>query len=135
MSIFASPLFLRRVLWADAASCLACGVAQLAAPQPLSGWFGLPPALLLSTGSFLVGYALLLAILAARTRLPRPLVALGAVGNVGWALGCGAVLAWLTPTAWGIAWVALQAATVLVLADLQWMGLRATRGRAGMAPA
>jgi hypothetical protein len=37
------------------------------------------------------------------------------------------VIATLAPTALGVAWVAAQAATVLVLADLQWMGLRHTR--------
>lgn len=30
----------------------------------------------------------------------------------------------LQPTALGVAWIAMQAAAVLVLADLQWMGLR-----------
>lgn len=132
MSIFASPLFLRRVLWADAASCLGCGAVQLAAPAAL---FGLPQGLLLATGAFLVAYALVLGLVAARPRPPRPLVALCAAGNVAWAIGCGAALAWLAPTAWGMAWVVLQAVAVLLLADLQWMGLRGTRARAGMAAA
>ena len=135
MSIFASPLFLRRVLWADAASCLACGVLQLAVPDALPRWLGLPQPLLLSTGVFLVAYALVLAWVASRPQLRRALVALFAVGNVGWAIGCGAALALLQPTALGVGWIVLQGITVLVLADLQWMGLRGTRRPPGVAAA
>lgn len=135
MSIVAAPLFLRRVLQADAASCLACGALQLAAPVSLSGLLGLPQPLLQATGVFLVGYALVLAWIALRPQLPRPLVALFAAGNVAWAIGCGAALALWQPTAPGIAWIVLQGVTVLVLAELQWMGLRATRRPSGIAAA
>lgn len=135
MPIVASPLFLRRVLQADAASCLACGALQLAAPEALPPLLGLPSPLLLATGVFLVGYALVLAWVASRPSLSRPLVALLAAGNVGWAVGCGAALALWQPTTLGIAWIVLQGVTVLVLAELQWMGLRATRRPPGIAPA
>lgn len=135
MSIFASPLFLRRVLWADAASCLGCGALQLAVPDALPRLLGLPPSLLLATGAFLVAYALVLAWVASRPQLPRPLVALFAAGNMGWAMGCGAALALLQPTTLGSGWIVLQGITVLVLADLQWMGLRATRRPGRVAPA
>lgn len=135
MSIVAAPSFLRRVLQADAASCLACGALQLAALASLSSLTGLPQSLLLATGVFLVGYALVLAWVALRPQLPRRLVALFAAGNVGWAIGCGAALALWQPTAPGIAWIVLQGVTVLALAQLQWMGLRATRRLPGIAAA
>ena len=124
MSMFASPRFLRGVLWADAASCLATGALQLAALDALPSLFGLPQLLLLDTGVFLVAYGLLAAWTATRAVPPRGWVALFAAGNLAWAIGCGVAVALLQPTALGIAWIAMQAAAVLVLADLQWMGLR-----------
>ncbi|HZY20377.1 MAG TPA: hypothetical protein VFE82_18040 [Ramlibacter sp.] len=124
MSFLASPTFLRRVLWADAASCLASGAVQLAALEALPALLGLPRALLLESGLFLLAYALVVGWVATRPQPPRALVALFAIGNAGWAVGCALAVAWLAPTALGVAWVAMQAATVLVLADLQWLGLR-----------
>ncbi|TFZ02408.1 hypothetical protein EZ313_14165 [Ramlibacter henchirensis] len=125
MSTFASsPRFLRGVLWADAASCLATGTLQLSAIDALPRLFGLPQTLLLDSGIFLVAYALMAAWAATREVPPRGWVALFAIGNVAWAIGCAAVVALLQPTALGIAWIAAQAVAVLVLADLQWMGLR-----------
>ena len=51
------------------------------------------------------------------------------VGNFGWAAACVALLAIggaaIAPLGW--AWVIAQAATVVVLAELQWMGLRHSR--------
>jgi len=124
MSMFASPRFLRGVLWADAASCLVTGVLQLAALDALPHLFGLPQVLLLDTGVFLLAYALMAAWAASRPVPPRRWVALFAAGNLAWAIGCGLAVALLQPTTLGVAWIAMQAAAVLVLADLQWMGLR-----------
>ena len=93
MSMFASPRFLPRVMWADAASCAASGALQLVAGQPLADVTGLPLALLQSTGWFLLGYALLAAWMAARSPVPRRLIGLVVVGNFGWAAGCVALLA------------------------------------------
>ena len=124
MSMFASPRFLRGVLWADAASCLATGALQLAALDALPHLFGLPQVLLLDAGVFLVAYALMAAWAASRPVPPRRWVALFAAGNLAWAIGCGLAVALLQPTTLGVAWMAMQAAAVLVLADLQWMGLR-----------
>jgi hypothetical protein len=124
MSMFASPRFLRSVLWADAASCFASGALQLAALDALPRLFGLPQVLLLDTGVFLIAYALLAAWAATRAVPPRKWVALFAAGNVAWAVACGITVGLLQPTGLGVAWIAMQAAAVLVLADLQWMGLR-----------
>lgn len=129
MSIFASHRFLSRVMWADAASCAATGVLQLAAAQPLAALTGLPAPLLAGTGLFLLVYALAAAWMARRQPTPRTLIGLVAVGNLGWALACGALL-WsglLPVTAWGTAWVLAQAVVVVVLAELQWAGLRRSR--------
>ena len=127
MSLSGSPNFLRRVLWADSASCLASGALQLLAIEALVDWLQLPRALLLETGVFLVAYGLLVGWIATRSVLPRRLVLAIAGGNLGWAAACMLLLVagpWVQPSALGVAWVLAQAATVLVLARLQWLGLR-----------
>jgi len=45
-------------------------------------------------------------------------------------VGCGALLAsgLIAPSGLGVAWIMAQAVTVVVLAELQWTGLRRTRG-------
>ena len=135
MSIFSSPRFLSRVMWADAASCAATGALQVVATDTLAGLMGLPAALLLGTGVFLLAYAAAAALMASRRTPPRMLIGLVVVGNLGWAAGCGALLAsgLFAVTGLGMAWVLAQAVTVVVLAELQWTGLRRSRGTAAMA--
>lgn len=126
MSIFASPRFLRNVLWADAASCLASGALQLAGGAGLAHLLNLPQPLLTGTGIFLLAYGTLAGWTAMRNPIPRALVGLFAAGNAAWAVACIALLATgtLQPSALGMAWVIAQAVTVAVLAELQWTGLR-----------
>ena len=130
MPRFASPRFLRAVLAADAASCIATGAAQVFATAALAQLLNLPAALLAGTGWFLVGYAAVVAFAATRDPVPRAMVWLFVAGNVAWATACAVLLASgaVRPTPLGVAWVIAQAATVLVLADLQWVGLRGRRG-------
>lgn len=132
-SIFTSPRFLSRVMWVDAASCAATGALQVGLTDALARLTGLPAGLLLGTGVFLLAYAALAAVMAMRAMPPRTLIGLVVVGNLGWAAACAALLASgvFPVTALGMAWVAAQAVTVVLLAEAQWMGLRATRaGRA-----
>ncbi len=126
MAVFSSPHFLRKVLLADALSCVASGALQLLFTGALAQWLGLPAPLLQSTGWFLLAYAAVVAALALRTPIPRAPVWLLVAGNAGWAVGCVALLASgaVAPTALGTGWVLAQAATVAVLAQLQWLGLR-----------
>jgi hypothetical protein len=129
MSIAASPRFLRNVLFTDAASCLATGALQLLFTAWLAERLNLPTALLVGTGWFLLAFAATVAFIATRDPIPRAMVWLLVAGNFGWAIGCAALLAtgWIEPTALGKAWIVAQAATVTVLAELQWAGLRRTR--------
>ena len=126
MSIFASPRFLRNVMLADAASCLATGALQLAFTGTLAQLLHLPAPLLVETGIFLVAYAAAAAFVGMRDPVPRGWVRLFAIGNFGWAIGCVLLLSFggFAPSALGIAWVLAQAACVVVLAELQWMGVR-----------
>lgn len=136
-SPFASPRFLPGVMALDAASCAATGALQLAAAGPLAALTGLPQALLSGTGVFLLAYALVAAWLARGQGAHRTLIGLVALGNLAWAVGCVALATggWLALTRWGVAWLVLQAVVVVLLADLQWMGLRATRGAVRLAAA
>jgi len=135
MSVFASPRFLPNVMWADAASCAATGALQVAFTGALARLTGLPAALLMGTGVFLLAYAAAAAFMASRSTPPRTLIGLVVVGNFGWAAACAVLLVSgaFPVTALGTAWVIAQAVTVVVLAELQWTGLRRTRSRAGMA--
>ena len=133
MSIFASPRFLPRVMAADALSCAATGALQLGLTDMLARLTGLSTALLTGTGVFLLAYAALAAWMARRPVPPRRLIGLVVAGNLAWAAGGVALLAsgLVAQTALGVAWVLAQVVVVIALADLQWMGLRATRHARG----
>lgn len=126
MSIVASPRFLRNVLFADAASCALTGAMQVLGTAPMAQLLHLPAALLTGTGGFLLAYAATVAFVATRDPVPRALVWLLVAGNFAWAIACGTLLAsgLVAPTDLGMAWVLAQAATVIVLAELQWLALR-----------
>ena len=128
MSMFDAPKFLRNVLFADAASCLATGALQVMFTAPLSELLRLPAQLLQGTGWFLLAYAALAALVATREPIPRGFVGLFVAGNFAWAAACVALLAAtsIAPSMLGEAWVIAQALTVVGLAELQWAGLRRT---------
>jgi len=127
------PNFLNYVLWADAASCLACGLLQVALPGSLQEWLGLPAALLTGTGVFLLSYGAIVAFLAARLRGPSPIIWILVAGNIAWAVACFYLLlgGGMQLTTLGEVYVAVQAFTVAALAQLQYIGMR--RGRAQLA--
>jgi hypothetical protein len=123
MNLTSSPRFLSTVLWVDAASCLATGLLQLAAPAALSAWFGLPLGLLTATGWALLAVAAFAAVAALAPR--PPLVWAMVAGNAAWLLGCAELLlTGAAGTALGVAWIVMQAVVVAVLGELEWLGLR-----------
>ena len=129
MSLFASPRFLRNVLLLDATTGLGSSALQLGATAWLATWTGLPSRLLLESGVFLLLYGLALVWLARRDPIPAAGVWLLVIGNTAWAVACIALMIgpWLAPTPWGLAYLALHAMSVLVMAQLQWIGLRQLR--------
>jgi hypothetical protein len=127
---FASPRFLRNVLWTDAASCVGSAALQLAAPAALARMLGLPAQLILASGVFLVGVALYIGFLASRAQPPRPGVWLLIAGNWAWVAGCVVLAFGSGVTALGVAYLVLQAVAVTVLAELEWLGLRRTSAAA-----
>jgi hypothetical protein len=128
-SIQPSPL-LKFAFSADAAVSLAVAAVQLLWLDGLGRLLVLPPALLAESGLFLVGYALLLAVLARSRAVARPLVLLLIIGNAGWAAGCALAAALTGANALGLGFLALQAVTVLLFAGLQLAGLKASAAAA-----
>jgi hypothetical protein len=120
---------LRFALRLDAAGSGALGLLGLVAAAPLADPLGATAGGLRGTGAFLVGYAIVLVLLAARPVIPRAAAWTVVIGNTGWVLGSiGAAVAGRDSfTALGVAVVLAQAAAVAVFADLQWLGLRRAR--------
>ncbi len=122
-----SASFLRRVLWLDAATCIACGLLLAAGGGMLEGLFGLPATLLRLAGASLFPVAAFIAWLAARGTLSPALVWVVIVGNVIWAADSILLLftPWVAPTLLGTGFVLAQAIVVLGLARAEQLGLRA----------
>ena len=126
LSSLTSPAGLRKVLWFDAVTGVGTGVLHLSAAAALSGLLGLPVALLQASGVAIFAFVALAAWLALQPSPSRVGLALIVVCNFAWALGCLALVFGGAAgiTALGVANLLVQAAVVLVLAELQWMGLR-----------
>lgn len=120
-------------LLADAGVSGAVAALQLAVPGWLSDHLLLPRSLLVESGAFLVAYVALLLGLARRRTVWSALIAMVVAGNVGWALGCAALVAsgTVAPNALGIAFLAAHVVAVLVFAVLEWKGLAASAPVAG----
>jgi hypothetical protein len=117
---------LRLSLLIDAAGSGATGLLLALGSGPLASLTGLPRALLLGCGVFFLAYAAFVLWLGRSERPMSALVKLVIAGNVVWGIDSLLALAigWLTPTGLGFAFVVAQAAFVLVIAAVQWSGLR-----------
>jgi hypothetical protein len=121
-----ASLLLRRALLADGLISGAMGLLLAIGYGALSPFLLLPESLLLQTGLFCVVYGVFVGWLGARDALPRPLVWLVIIGNALWTLGSLALLVSgaVSPNVLGVAFVMVQAVTVGVFAELQYLGLR-----------
>lgn len=126
MATISLSVFLRRVLAADAVSCLGMGVLCAAGAGVLAAPLGLPRALLLEAGLVLLLCAAVIGWIASRATAPRALVMVVILGNVGWVLGSLLLLVspFVAPTTLGGVFVVAQAAAVAVITELEWIGLR-----------
>ncbi len=117
---------LRLALRLDAGVTAANGAAYLVAAGALAELLGLPEALLRGAGAFLLAFAVLVGLTAARPAVPRRAAGAVVAVNAVWALGsvAAAVAGWGTPTTAGTVWIVLQAVTVAGFAELQVAGLR-----------
>lgn len=117
---------LRLSLRLDAAASGALGVLLAAGGGVLDELLGIPTAVLVAVGGFLVAYAAALWLIGARPEVSRPAVRLVAAGNLLWvAASVVAVVAgWWSPTALGTGLLIAQAAAVALFAGLQLTALR-----------
>jgi len=127
MNITRHPNFLRRLLLADAASCLAIGSALALGAGLVAELLGLPATLLRAAGLVLLPFAAFVLFVASRPALSRLGVWLIIGCNAAWVAGSAALLigGFAAPTAFGIAFVIAQAVVVAIVAELEAMGLRA----------
>ena len=118
---------LRNALRANAAFSTVCGLVMVFASGPLSESLGItPPWLLLATGIVLLGFAISLVGLVRSQTISRSSVLTVVALDLGWVVGSVPLLALpllpLTSAGWWA--VAIVADIVLVLAVLQFVGLR-----------
>ncbi|WP_259758028.1 hypothetical protein [Pseudomonas sp. GCEP-101] len=120
-----SPL-LRLTLKVDAIASGAMGLLMALAAQPLGELLGLPFVLLLVAGIVLLPLALVLYWMSNQTLLSRTGVWAVIALNALWVVESIALLVtgYVQPTALGYAFVIGQALVVLLLAELEFFGLR-----------
>ena len=116
--------FIRRVLFVDAATCVATGLFLALLAAPLAPFLGLPADLLLYAGLALLPIAAFIAWVAAREQISAAGVRLVIVGNAAWVLASLALLFAVSPTLLGYAFVIGQAVIVAALAEMEYVGLR-----------
>lgn len=121
--------FLRNVLRVDALLSGLTALALMADAEPLAAWTGLPAGALRGIGVALVPWTALLAWLASRAVVPGAAVGTVIALNFVWALDCALAAFGVlgAPAGPGVALLAVQAAGTVVLAELEWMGLRRAR--------
>jgi hypothetical protein len=117
---------LRLALTADSAACGGMGLGLALAAAALDGVLGIPTGWLVALGVVLVGCAAGLGRLATRPTIPAGAGWFVIVGNLGWvAASVVTVVAGFWPlTVAGTVVVLVQAAAVLALVDLEYLGLR-----------
>ena len=117
---------LRRALLADAVVSGATGLLMFGGAGFLASLLHLPEPLLRYAGLLLLPYGALVAWVATRTKLQRPVVWAVIVANALWAADSIVLLlsGWIAPNALGYAFVVAQAVVVAVFAEIQYSGLR-----------
>ncbi|HSC26793.1 MAG TPA: hypothetical protein VLD67_05940 [Vicinamibacterales bacterium] len=119
-------LTLRRLLLADAAISGATGILMLLGAGLLSSLLDLPASLVRYAGLVLIPFALTVLYWSSPERLSRGRVRTVIALNLAWVAGSVLVLiaGWIDPNVLGAAFVIVQAVVVMVLAELQYTGLR-----------
>ncbi len=118
--------FLRCVLFADAATCLACGLLLSAGGGFLQNLLGLPVSLMFYAGLSLFPFAAFLVYAATRKSISKTAIWAIIGINLLWTIDSFLLLAsgYAAPTAFGYIFVIFQAIGVLIFADLEFIALR-----------
>ena len=123
---------LHTALQLDAAASGAMGLLLLLAGGALADPLQLSEPLLRGAGLVLLPFAAAVAYVGTRATVPRGAARTIVVANLLWVVGSAAVLTGVAPSSWpmpsplGMAFVVVQALTVLGFAEAQWIGLRRT---------
>jgi hypothetical protein len=117
---------LRLALKLDAVVTAGVGAAYLALSGPLADLFGLPSGFLLAVGAFQVVYGLAVWAVGSRPTIDARVASAVVAGNAVWVAASilAVALGLHDPATAGSVWIAMQAATVALLADLQLLGIR-----------
>ena len=126
MQLLRTSTFLRRTLFADAATCAASGILMTLAASPLEQSLGLPAGLLRYAGFSLLPVAAVLLYLATRENLSKPAIWTVIVLNELWTVASLLLLfgGWVALTELGYAFVIAQALGVAAFSGLEYFGLR-----------
>lgn len=126
MQSFRTSTFLRRVLFADAATCVATGLLLTLGSGALERFLGLPTGPLRYAGASLLPFAAFLVYLATREHLSPRVVWTVIVLNALWTADSLLLLltGWVAPTEMGYAFVIVQALGVAAFAGLEYFGLK-----------
>ncbi|MCI0616423.1 hypothetical protein L0244_25870 [bacterium] len=121
-----TSIFLRRILLADAVTCLATGIAFLFGANMFEQLLGLPARLLQYAGFSLFPFCAFLIYVAKREYLSHPMIWAIILLNALWTFDSVVLLisGWVEPTLFGNAIVMIQAFCVAVFAYLEYIGLR-----------
>jgi hypothetical protein len=126
MQLLRTSTFLRWVLFADAATCIASGILMIFGYGLLEEFLGLPSVLLRYAGISLLPFAAFLVYAATRENLSTAVVWTIIILNVLWTVDSILLLltGWVAPTQSGFLFVIAQAAGVLVFAGMEYYGLK-----------
>lgn len=118
--------FLRYVLFADAATCLACGLLLTIGGGFLQNLLGLPATLMFYAGLSLFPFTAFLLYAATRKSISKTAVWLIIGANLLWTIDSFLLLVsgYVAPTTFGYVFVIAQALGVLMFANLEFIGLR-----------
>jgi hypothetical protein len=120
------PEFLRTVLLADTATCVATGLLMTVGSSLLGGLTHIPAGLLTAAGLSLFPIAAFIAFVALRPDTWPVGVWLVILGNIGWVVGSLYLLVpgTIAPNTLGYAFLIVQALAVAVLTELEITGIR-----------
>lgn len=126
MTAIRASSLLRRVLVVDAIVSGASGIAMIALAGTLANLLQLPVELVSEAGVVLLPFAAFVGFVASRSEPARLAVCSIIALNVLWVVDSIALLftGWVSPNALGYGFVIAQAAMVLLLADLEYLGYR-----------
>jgi hypothetical protein len=126
MTSIRASSFLRRVLIVDALISGASGVAMFALADVFASLLQLPVDLVREAGIILLPFAAFVGFVASRQEPARLAVWAIIAMNILWVVDSILLLfsGWVAPNVLGYVFVIAQAAMVLVLADLEYMGLK-----------